>query len=511
MGGRRAISAACALALLAAAPARAADPPAPTGCTPKALADAANANATVCVHRVLVTETSASAEQNRSVFTVTDHAATLTATVPNWWPSGGPTAGMVITMWGKPGPDGVFRVDRWLEQTHGSGPAPAGPYKRELAVDIAAGRIPEHRMVWVATYVFLLDPQNGGDGDIHVQTANACPGGGVTTETTPPMRGYVDHPAIPGMTGTTDTSDEPSNHLDDAPPAGVPVMILGMTRYDYGFGWWELHPIRAWRFLTSAELDQLSAECAANPVPQLDDSAPAPVPFGFPPCTDGSEFGNAPGYGACAPQCYVSHTAINQLETLTGPCEGKVPIVTLSQEAVPPEGTSTSPSEPPSGGNPPPGSGGSGSGGSGSGGSGGSSGSGSGQPASGQPGAGEKQWTDALARVYDKDCKRLKSPRGHRGRPFRLCLLAMARLSGGETHSPHFACRREARHAPKRARGHHHGGSYRARCVAAGRKLLKRLRPARVEENEELERAREGGELGGETEAEHERESAREG
>ena len=435
-------------------------PAPPQGCTPTSLAAAAASGSTVCVHRLLVTETTNTEEQNHTTFTVTDHVSTLTATVPNWWPSSGPVAGMVITMWGHT-ENGVFKVDRWIDLTHGTGPAPDGPYQRFRAIDVSAGRVPEHRMVWIATYVFLLDPQNGGDGDIHAQTANGCPGAGVTTETTPPLRGYVDHPALPGLKSSTDRTDEPSNHMADAPPVGVPVMILGATRYDYGFGWWELHPIRAWRFLTSTELKALQAECAANPVPELDRSGPAPVPFGFPPCTDGSEFGNAPGYVPCKPQCYVSHTAIGQLETLTGPCAGITPVLTPSQEPLSTTGTSSTPSHPP------PSSGGHHGGGSGS----------------GHPGAGEKQWGVTLTHVYGHDCRRLRDPHGRRGRAFRLCVLAMARLAGGETHSPRFACGHEPRHRPARRRGHRYRGSYYARCVAAGRQLLHRLSHHRVSED----------------------------
>jgi len=51
----------------------------------------------------------------------------------------------------------------------------------------------------------------------------------------------------------------------------------------------------------------------------------------------------------------------------------------------------------------------------------------------------------------------------------------MARLAGGETHSPHFACRHEPRQKPRRHRGHPYRGSYHARCVTAGRRLLHRL------------------------------------
>src|SRR5438067_4951042 len=314
--------------------------PPPQGCNPVALADVAPSAAELCVHRVLVTESTAAHEQNDTVFTVTDHVKTMTADVPNWWPSGGPQAGMVVTLWGKL-VNGVFETRRWLELTHGSGPAPDGPYPFYTALQISSGKVPEHRMVWVRATPFLLDPQDTGDGDIHVQTLETCPGAGLTTENTPPLRGYVDRPPVNLGPSSTDTSDKPSQHLGDAPPVGIPVMILGQVRYDYGFGWYEIHPIRAWRYLTQAELAQQQADCAAaGPLPQLDQNGPVvagqavPLPFGMPPCTDGSEFGNAPGYSMCGPVCYVSHTAIDQPETLGGPCLGITPIVTRSQEPV---------------------------------------------------------------------------------------------------------------------------------------------------------------------------------
>ena len=457
-------------------------PAAPAGCTPTPLQSVAPSAAQLCVDRVLVTQDVDGHEQNDSVFEVTDHHATLTATVPNWWPSGGPVAGMVVTLWGHlvAGAQGpVFRVDRWIDHTHGSGPAPGGPYAQATAVDVSAGRLPEHRMVWVPTYAFLLDPQqgpSGGDGDIHVQTANACPAGGLTTENTPPLRGYVDHPALPGLTSSTDTKDQPSNHLADAPPVGVPVMILGATRYDYGMGWWELHPIRAWRFLTAAEAQQLAAECAANPVPQLNSSAPVPVPFGVPACTDGSEFGNPPGFAVCPSQCYVAKTVIDRPEQLAGPCVGIKPVVTPDQEAMSQAGAASTTASPP---------GDSGAGGSGSGGGSGSSGgvtpgAGGGAGSSGQRAAYRQlvrtRTLAALARSYGSLCRPLGPGRGHRGRrPYHSCLLAMARLAGGETRSARFACRTESRRKS-------HGVSDFGRCERAGTLLLRRLAPHRVAE-----------------------------
>ena len=301
----------------------------------------------VCLDQLLVTETDNATEQNHTQFTVTDHHQTLRATVPDWWPLGGPTAGMVVTLWGKTdGGTGLFDVDRWLELTHGSGPGPNGPYERARLLDVSAGRVPALRMVWVAAVTFLLDPQDTGDGDVHVQTTLPCPSAGLTTESTPPMRGYVDRPPSPLGPGSTNQSDPASNHLQDDPPVGEPVMILGQTRYDFGMGWWELHPIRAWRPLTTAETQQLTSECAGDPVPHTDPQSPHGVlPYGAPACTDGSEFGNPPGWQPCAPHCFVSHTAIGQLETLGGGalCNGIQPQLTPSQAGMPESGVAGSP------------------------------------------------------------------------------------------------------------------------------------------------------------------------
>jgi hypothetical protein len=319
----------------------------PDGCNPTPMSAVTVATQQLCIHRVLVTETDASHDQNDTQFSFTDHVTTMRGYVPNWWPNGGPEAGMVVTLWGHLQGDGRFAVDRWIDLAHGSGPEDS-PYPQMRLVDISSGKAPEDRMVWVRATAFALDPQDNGDGDIHVQTFEPCPAAGLTTETTPPMRGYVDRPTVNLGATTHDTSDQPSSHLGDAPPVGVPVMILGETRYDFGFGWYEIHPIRAWRFLTPTEIAQQQADCAADPVPHLDMFGPGiggqhvPIPFGFPPCTDGSEFGNAPGYSACGPLCYVAHTEIGQPETLSGPCDKVTPIFTKSQEGLPeslPNGT----------------------------------------------------------------------------------------------------------------------------------------------------------------------------
>jgi hypothetical protein len=403
---RGALLLAVGVAAVAALPAHASidgpDTPPPAGCAPTPLAQVGPSAGQVCVHRVLVTETWAAKDQNDSRFSFTDHDTTMTGYVPNWWPNGGPVAGMVVTLWGQVGADGQFAVDHWVDLTHGAGPAPTGPYPLIRLLDITSGKAPEDRMVWVRATPFALDPQDGGDGDIHVQTLENCPAGGLTTETTPAMRGYVDRPGVNLGASSTDTTDDPHNHLGDAPPIGVPVMILGETRYDFGFGWWEIHPIRAWRYLNEDEVAQAQAECAADPAPHVDPNGPAvaeqhvPIPFGFPPCTDGSEFGNLPGYAGCGAVCFVAHTAIGQPEQLAGPCDGVDPIVTPSQEALP----ESTPSDTTAGATP---------------------------PVSSQPAAERVERltvTQALARMYGRDCA---SARARSQAAFAACLNRRAR------------------------------------------------------------------------------------
>ncbi|MDX6642670.1 MAG: hypothetical protein QOD76_632 [Solirubrobacteraceae bacterium] len=439
------------------------DTPPPKGCDPVLISQVQPSAVELCVHRVLVTETTAKQEQNDSRFTVTDHAGTLTATVPNWWPSGGPTAGMVITIWGKL-VNGVFQVHRWLELTHGSGPSPNGPYADVRLIDATSGKVPEHRMVWVRATAFLIDPQDnvkgsvaggsdplpGGDGDIHVQTSSPCPSAGLTTETTPPIRGYVDHPGA--VADSTDDTDLAHNHVGEAPPAGVPVIVFGATRYDYGFGWWEIHPIRAWRFLTQAEAAQNAADCAADPNPQPDKGPNGiPVPFGFPPCASDNSEGlqSVPGYGICKPQCYVAHTAIDQPEQLASDggtaCNGIRPIVTRSLEQAhetTPGSTGISATHSPH------------------------------TTSQGSSGSSVQQTRTALltqlARVYGHRCRKLRRIHGRRSRAYRLCLLAMARLGGGETRSARSACRQQSRRTTRRRKV-----SDFALCVAAGKGLVR--------------------------------------
>jgi hypothetical protein len=432
------------------------DTPPPKGCTPVSISSVPRTGTEVCVHRVLVTETSTSAEQAPTVFTITDHVGSLTARVPNWWPSGGPTAGMVVTVWLRwDSTKSEFQVHRWLELTHGTGPTPDGPYPNPRLLDVSMSSIPEHRMVWVRATVFLLDPQDTGDGDIHVQTFSPCPSAGLTTETTPPTRGYVDHPASPTDTRSNNDKDAASQHLEDAPPAGVPVIVFGATRYDYGFGWWEIHPIRAWRFLTAAETAQNAADCAADPNPHLDNGpGNIPVPFGVPPCqSDNSEavINMIPQFGPCAPRCYVARTAIDQSEQLGGPCAGIKPIVTRSLEQAAentPGQTGISATHSPH------------------------SAPRRSSGTSSSAGLNRASQLKRLERVYGTRCRALRRLHGRRSRAYRLCLLAMARLGGGETRSVRFACRLESRRTTRRRKV-----SDFALCVAAGKGLqLNRIR-----------------------------------
>ena len=85
----------------------------------------------------------------------------------------------------------------------------------------------------------------------------------------------------------------------------------------------------------------------------------------------------------------------------------------------------------------------------------------------------------ALERAYGTLCQRLRGAHQRRGAPYRRCLVAMARLAGGETRSPAVACR----HEPLRSLGRGRRQSYYSRCVGAGTSLLRVLARARVAEN----------------------------
>jgi hypothetical protein len=339
--------------------------PTPPGCQPTALAHIGPG--AFCTQALLVTATSGTS------FTVTDGTTTRSGQVsggsPTWsdpygpqqsgsyngygWSLGPLTAGQVVTLWGSvdpADPNATLQVTRWIERTHGS-PRLRGafsarqPYRLYTALDISQGHVPENRMVWSLVVPFLELPQTheiGGDGDVHVQTMNPCPSAGVTTETVPELQGYVDSPyLLPPVSDPTD--DAAKQELRQVPPIGVPVVILGATRWDPGYGWWELHPIRAWRFPTAAELDWAAAQCRRSPAPQLDTgSLDFPVPYGAPSCgqapVEGDQLApltNALGFKPCAPVCSVSATAISQPETLSPATlcgtEGVKPIVDRSQ------------------------------------------------------------------------------------------------------------------------------------------------------------------------------------
>lgn len=326
--------------------------PTPPGCDAQPLS--AITTGAFCTRALLVTATSGGS------FTVTDGTTTRTGSLsggaPAWyngygWSLGPLTAGQVVTLWGNVDPaGGNLEVTRWIERTHGS-PSISGrfsarhPYRLYTALDISQGHVPENRMVWTLAMSFLDLPQTheiGGDGDVHVQTMLPCPAAGVTTETVPELLGYVDSPyLLPPVSDPT--GDAAKQEMRQAPPIGVPIVILGATRWDSGYGWWELHPIRAWRFPTPAELRWAAAQCRQAPQPQLDTtSIDFPIPYGAPSCGESPVEGDqlapltdALGFKPCGPVCSVSATAIGQPETLSpaGLCaeEGVTPIVDQSQ------------------------------------------------------------------------------------------------------------------------------------------------------------------------------------
>jgi len=193
--------------------------------------------------------------------------------------------------------------------------------------------------------------------------------------------------------------------------------------------------------------------------PHFDPTSPLPLsPFGLPPCTDGSEFGDAPGFSGCAPQCYVAHTEIGQLETLGGTCAaGITPRLTPSQELQPestpvvasgngvngsPGGTSE-----PSGERPvPPGE---------------REGSG-GDP--GEHAASNAELTAAVTRAYARRCAGMHTAAGRRA-----CTQALARIAGGELTSVGGACRRASERRTGRAHSEFH------RCAVAARRFRRSL------------------------------------
>lgn len=301
----------------------------PPGCSPVSLGQASGAG--VCVDGLLVTASSG------GTFEVTDHVVTRAAAVDGWWDLGTPAAGQVVTVWGDIGADGTITVTRWIERTHGTGSAPGGPYRRARLVDVAAGREPENRMVWVLGQTFLNYPQYDGDGDVHIQIMSPCPAAGLTTESTPQMRGYVDRPARDaGLSGTPLGGSLTEDAVFD-PPLGVPVMILGAARYDYDYGWWELHPIRAWHVATPEELAAAAGDCGGDPVPRLDTLSNGwPAPYGVPACGH-LPVGDlpVPGFKECVPICRITQTALGQPEKLEGPCTGIAPETSSSQEGLP--------------------------------------------------------------------------------------------------------------------------------------------------------------------------------
>ena len=356
---RRLVSTSLWVCLLATAPAsarsigsRLARFPAPPGCDAKALS--AIASGDFCTRALLVTATGGGG------FTVTDGATTRTGSIssgaPAWyngygWSLGPLTAGQVVTLWGKvDAATGSLEVTRWIERTHGTPSmggrfSPKTPYRLYTALEIASGRLPENRMVWTLAVPFVELPQTheiGGDGDVHVQTMLPCPAAGVTTETVPELLGYVDSPyLLPPVSDPT--NDAAKQEMRQIPPIGVPVVILGGTRWDPGYGWWELHPVRAWRFPTPAELRWAAAQCSSNPSPELDStSLDFPVPYGAPSCGESpveggplSPLTDALGFKPCGPVCSVSATALNQPETLSPAAlcaeEGIKPTVDRSQ------------------------------------------------------------------------------------------------------------------------------------------------------------------------------------
>lgn len=185
--------------------------------------------------------------------------AEVAARIPaaTWWQHGTPAAGMVVVVEGTVAldEDGAVVVDpvaRWVELGH------PGPVVQ--AWEVSAGRLPELDYVWVGHTTVADVHRNGSDGDNHIETGTLCPAAHLTTETTPPYFGIV-----------------------EAPPMGATVSIYGQVRYDDYHGWWELHPLRAWLPLDSAEALRGCPEGLGQsgvPPPGLPTCIPGPCPAG---------------------------------------------------------------------------------------------------------------------------------------------------------------------------------------------------------------------------------------
>ena len=236
----------------------------------------------------------------KSLATVTDGRTRRQVNNANWWQTGALGAGQRVTLWGSVDTDGIVQVVRWTETAHVG--------RTVTLASIAQGLVPENTYVWTTGIVYApLTQEVHGDGDTHLQMLSPCGPDGITAETTPALRGFVDRPlqgSLPAVGSIQGTQDDP--------PAGVPITVFGATRFDYGHGWWEVHPVRSWHPATPSELAAAGAPCATT--------APAVNPatslaYGAPGC--GTDL---PGETVCGRRCFLSATTVDQPPVVTGRC-----------------------------------------------------------------------------------------------------------------------------------------------------------------------------------------------
>ena len=281
--------------------------PAPTTCDAQPLSAALAGTSSICLRDLTVLAVKdqqlggpgAADYDRKSLATVTDGQLRRQVNNANWWKLGALEAGQQVTLWASVDAQGVLQMVRWVEAAH------LGPTVTVAA--IAQGLVPENTHVWTTGIVYApLTQEVQGDGDTHLQMLSPCGPGGITAETTPALRGFVDQPLqghVPPAGSVQGTQDDP--------PADVPITVFGATRFDYGHGWWEVHPVRALHLATPAELAAAGLPCAQS-APVLNPSTS--LVYGAPGC------GDLPGQPVCGRRCFVSETAVGREPVVTGRC-----------------------------------------------------------------------------------------------------------------------------------------------------------------------------------------------
>ena len=216
---------------------------------------------------------------------------------------------------------------------------PDGPYPVVSEIDVSPGRCrttaPCGCRPWRSSR-----PQNGGGWRRRRPRPDLwpCPAAGLTTESTPSLRGFVDHPAVPGLTssGDTPTTRQPSGrrpagrHSGDGARRDPGRLRLRLVRAAPDPGWRPMTPA-SWRrrrrlrrrpgpaLRPGAGRGRHRCRCrsASRPAPTAASSARRPVS------------------GSAARHMLRQPHGHRPAEQLTGPCDGVTPLVTPSQEGLP--------------------------------------------------------------------------------------------------------------------------------------------------------------------------------